>query len=223
MRCKKTTRVIGPKGLPRKPAAKLPNAQVCQNPADSADLCAHTKRLQQRLAELQGQQCEPDVKAHDEFIHTSRLFVALSQMNLASTRQEAITTVTEILTNFIGTEQFACLTFRDDRKKLKCLFSMGVDDDRIAALELASEEMASLLRSETQFGMSACAGYSFSDLVAAVPLRWKNELYGLIVILALLPQKNSLELWDYALCDLLSEHAAACFSRDVIATGGVTQ
>jgi hypothetical protein len=162
-------------------------------------------------------------RTHDGFIHTSRLFVALSQMNLASTQQEAITTVTEILTNFIGTEQFACLTFRKDRTQLECLFSMGVDEDRIAALELASEEMAALLQSETQFGMNGCAGYSFSDLVAAVPLRWKDEPFGLIVILALLPQKNSLELWDYALCDLLSEHAAACISRNRVATGDVTQ
>ena len=54
----------------------------------------------------------------------------------------------------------------------------------------------------------------FSDLVAVVPLRLKDEPFGLIVILALLPQKNSLELWDYALCDLLSKHAAACISRN---------
>ena len=191
--------------------------------ADSANFHTHTHRLQQRLAELQGKKFEPDVKAHDELIHTSRLFVALSQMNLATTQQEAITTVTEILTNFIGTEQFACLTFREDRQKLKCLFSMGVDDSRIAALELASEQLASLLRSETPCGISACAGYSFPDLVAVVPLRWRDEPFGLILILALLPQKNSLELWDYALCDLLSEHAAACISRNAIATGCVTQ
>jgi hypothetical protein len=198
----------------------LPDAQVPRNAADSDGIHAHTRRLQQRLAELQGKKCESSLKAHEGFIHTSRLFVALSQMNLASTQEEAITTITEILTNFIGTEQFACLTFREDQRQLECLFSMGVDEDRIAALELASEEMAALLRSEPQIGMSGCAGLSFSDLVAVVPLRWRDEPFGLIVILALLPQKNSLELWDYALCDLLSEHAAACISRKRIATEG---
>ncbi len=215
---KKTNRIDPRKGPSPKRVKGAPHARAPRHPINSASTLDHIKQLQQQLAELQDKKRALIVKADDEFIRSSRLFVALAQMNLASTQQEAISTVTEILTNFIGTEQFACLTFRKDRRQLECLFSMGVDDDRIAALELASEEMAGLLRGETQTGTNGCIGYNFSDLIAVVPLRLKDKPFGLIAILTLLPQKKGLECWDYALCDLLSKHAAACISRYHIAT-----
>ena len=192
-----------------------------QHPADAASVPAHIRQLQQQLAGLQDNNRDLSVNADNAFIHASRLFAAYSQMNMASTRQEAITTVTEILVNFIGTERFACLIYRKDRRQLECLFSMGIDDDRIAALELASEEMEALLGSETRISTNGRAGCNGSEPVAAVPLRLKDEPFGLIVILAFLPQKNGLERRDYALCDLLSKHAAACISRNANATGNV--
>ena len=90
--------------------------------------------------------------------------------------------------------------------------------DRIAALELASEEMEALLGSETRISTNGRAGCNGSEPVAAVPLRLKDEPFGLIVILAFLPQKNGLERRDYALCDLISKHAAACISRNASTT-----
>ena len=192
---------------------------VARRSVDPASVPAHIRELQQQhLAVLRDKDRGLSVNAHNGLNHASRLFVAFSQMILASTQQEAITTVKEILANFIGTEQFACLRFRKDRKQLECLFSMGVDDDRVAALELASEEMEALLRSDTRIGMNGFSGYASSELIAVVPLRLEDEPFGLIVILALLPQKDGLEYSDYALCDLLSKHAAACISRNHIAT-----
>lgn len=191
-----------------------------QYPADTASVPAHIRQLQQ-LAGLQDNNRNLSVNADSAFIRASRLLVAHSQMNSASTRQEAIATVTEILVNFIGTERFACLTFRKDRRQLECLFSMGIDDDRIAELELASEETEALLGSETRMSMNGLAGCNGSEPVAVVPLKLKDEPFGLIVILALLPQKNGLERRDYALCDLLSKHAAACISRNANTNGDV--
>lgn len=215
---KNPNRVDDRKRPSHKRKAGILSAQAPRRSADAASAPTHIAQSQPQLPELQDKKRGPGVKAHDGVTGASRLFVALSQMTLASTQQEAITTVTEILTNFIGTEQFACLRFRKDRKQLECLFSMGIDSGRIAALEQASEEMEALLRGETQLGTNGCAGYSFSDLIAVVPLRLKEELLGVIVILTLLPQKNRLEQWDYALCDLLSKHAAASISRDCITT-----
>jgi hypothetical protein len=96
---------------------------------------------------------------------------------------------------------------------------MGVDDDQIAALELGSVEMAALLCGKTRVGRNGGIGRHCSEPVAVVPLRLKDEPFGLIVILALLPQKNALEHWDYELCDLLCKHAAACILRNTHATG----
>lgn len=220
MPSKKPTRVDDLKGPTHKRGGKTPRAQVPQHPADTASVPAPIRQFQQ-LTGLQGNNRDLSVNADHAFIRASRLLVAHSQMNLASTRQEGITTVTEILVNLIGTERFACLTFHKDRRQLECLFSMGIDDDRIAALELASEEMEALLGSETRISMNGRAGCNGSEPVAVVPLRLKDEPFGLIVILAFLPQKNGLERRDYALCDLLSKHAAACISRNANATGNV--
>ena len=61
---------------------------------------------------------------------------------------------------------------------------MGIDDDRIAELELASEETEALLGSETRMSMNGLAGCNGSEPVAVVPLKLKDEPFGLIVILA---------------------------------------
>lgn len=193
--------------------------RTSHQPTETAPVPGHIRQLQQQLAGLRETRRDPAVKADDALLQTSRLFIALSRMNLACTQQEAIATVSEILVNFIGTERFVCLVFGKDRKQLRCLFSMGVDDEQIAELESASEEMRAALRGGTWIGINSQAGRDWAEPVAIVPLKLKDESFGLILILGLLPQKSGLERADYALCDLLSNHAAACISRSASTAG----
>ena len=164
---------------------------------DKAKVRAILERLQREISELRAQRRGLRTNAEEELVLASRQFLSLSQMKGASTRQEAIATVKDILTNFIGTEQFACLMFQKGQPRSECLFSMGVGDDQLASL-----------RSDTQVITDTVAEKP-PGVVAVVPLRLREEMVGAIVVLGLLPQKNSLENVDYALFDLLSEHAAA--------------
>lgn len=207
---KEPNRVHTQKEPSHKPDTRTPNPSVSRRALNSTNPRAHVWELRQP-GELPDKPYETGTDKQERLIHASRRFVALSQMKLARTRQEAITTVKDILANFIGTEQFACIIFRDHRRRLECLFSMGVNDRQIADLELASGATEALLDSATRTGATV------------VPLRLQDEPFGFIVIFTLLPQKNGMERGDFELCDLLSQHAAACLSRHRFATEQVTQ
>lgn len=164
---------------------------------DETKVRALLERLQRKVSELRVQRSGIRTNVDEKFVLASRQFLSLSQMKGASTRQEAIATVKDILTNFIGTEQFACLLFQKGQTGPNCLFSMGVGDDQLASL-----------RSDTQAFTDTVAEKP-PGVVAVVPLRLREEVVGAIVVFGLLPQKNNLENVDYALFDLLTEHAAA--------------
>jgi len=83
---------------------------------DEAKVRALLERLRRKVSELRVQRSGLGTNADEKFVLASRQFLSLSQMKGASTRQEAIATVKDILTNFIGTEQFACLMFQKAKR-----------------------------------------------------------------------------------------------------------
>lgn len=159
------------------------------------------------------QVCNLKPAAVDNAALVSRRRVALSQMNAARNRQEAIATVKEILINFIGTEQFACLQFNERQRRPECLFSMGVDEHQLATLSAETAEIATALTGSAMFHDHESRAENPSGIIAAVPLKLGKELMGVIVVFDLLPQKNGWEHIDHAMFELLSDHAAASIAR----------
>ena len=184
---------------------RIEHAELANKPIP--ELKAEIVSLQEQNHQLRKVRAE----AEEQFVLASRLFVALSRMNLAHNRQEAITTLTEILTNLIGTEQFACIAFHKHSGQLACLFSMGVENESLAKLSIESELSKALLRGETVNG--TLDADNSPATVTAVPLMLRDEAFGAILVFGLLPQKNELERMDHALLELLSKHAAPSLTR----------
>src|SRR5689334_10680046 len=96
---------------------------------------ASIEELRQQLAEAQSE--VERLRAHNsaaqlELNIMRRMFVVLSQLHLADGEYNAMAIVHDVLTNFIGTEDFACVMFGAASHRL--MFSMGVSDARVYAL-----------------------------------------------------------------------------------------
>jgi hypothetical protein len=150
-----------------------------------------------------------------------RMFVVLSQLHLAASATEATAVVHDVLTNFIGTEQFACVLFGE--RAHRNVISMGVTEARVSSVVGdPGSSFETLMRSRLGFTPEPHPALD-PAIVAAFPLFLHGDVAGAVVIFGLLPQKNGVERLDLALFDLLSKHAARAFHMSPELSQGVGQ
>ena len=165
--------------------------------------------MQQQIAVLEAereQQRQLRAAAELELALVRRVVVVLSQLNLARTQQEAIAVVHDVLTNLIGTEQFACVMFCDTAHRTFC--SMGVSDAVVRSVVGCVGSSFHRMISTGETVIRDNSRTDQSDFIAAIPLRAQKEVVGAVVIFNLLPQKNGFERRDFALFETLTQHAA---------------
>jgi transcriptional regulator with GAF, ATPase, and Fis domain len=159
------------------------------------------------------------IEIEEQNNNLANLYVASYQLHSTLDFREVIQIVQEIIINLIGAESFAILLLDEKTNELKTIAYEG--EDVMRGVDTISTRLG-----EGVLGTVAKTGESYyvnQDVeggaitlekpLAAVPLKIKEHVIGLIVIYRLLQQKDAFSAVDYELFSLLAAHAAtAIFS-----------
>jgi transcriptional regulator with GAF, ATPase, and Fis domain len=187
-----------------------------------AQLTEENRRIQQRFREVEEENkdfANRYIEIEEQNNNLANLYVASYQLHSTLDFREVIQIVQEIVINLVGAESFAILLLDEKTNELKVIASEGED-------VMPGIDQISIRLGEGILGQVARTGESYyinQDVeggavaidkpLAAVPLKIKEHVIGLIVIYRLLQQKDSFSAVDYELFSLLAAHAAtAIFS-----------
>jgi transcriptional regulator with GAF, ATPase, and Fis domain len=187
-----------------------------------SQLTEENRRIQQRFREVEEENkdfASRYIEIEEQNNNLASLYVASYQLHSTLDFREVIQIVQEIVINLIGAEAFAILLLDEKTNELKTIAFEG--DDAMPGLDQISTRLG-----EGIMGNVAKTGESYyvnQDVeggavtiekpLAAVPLKIKEHVIGLIVIYKLLQQKDAFSAVDYELFSLLAAHAAtAIFS-----------
>src|SRR5438094_7341067 len=191
--------------------------------AEIQQLTDEYRRMQQRFREVEKENkdfASRYIEIEEQNNNLANLYVASYQLHSTLDFREVIQIVQEIVINLIGAESFAILLLDEKTNELKTIACEG--EDVMPGIEGISARLG-----EGILGEVAKTGESYyinQDVegtgrvtlekpLAAVPLKIKEHVIGLIAIYKLLQQKDSFSAVDYELFSLLAAHAAtAIFS-----------
>jgi len=154
------------------------------------------------------------------------LYVAVTSMHGALDRPSVLSSVQEIVTNLIGSEEMAIFETDPARDRLTLLASIGIEPGPYQAISVgdgaigrAAATGERVIRNEggslTEDGDAA--------LTACIPLKVAGRIVGVLAVFRLLPHKGSLDAIDIDLFDVLAAHAASAllFTRLYAASDGM--
>jgi nitrate/nitrite-specific signal transduction histidine kinase len=190
--------------------------------AENTILAEEYRRIQERFREVEEENrdfASRYVEIEEQNNNLANLYVASYQLHSTLDFREVIQIVQEIVINLVGAEAFSILLLDEKTGDLQTIASEGGDEmpgvDRISA-RLGEGILGTSASSGESYYInedSAPGGVSLDRPLAAVPLKIKEHVIGLIVIYKLLQQKDSFSAVDYELFSLLAAHAAtAIFS-----------
>lgn len=186
-------------------------------------LAEENRRIQARFREVEEENkdfANRYIEIEEQNNNLANLYVASYQLHSTLDFREVIQIVQEIVINLIGSECFTILLLDEKTNELKAIAWEGTE-------VLAGIDTLSVRLGDGIIGKVAKTGESYyinhdlegsSDVsldkpLAAVPLKIKEHVIGLIVIYSLLQQKDAFSAVDYELFSLLAAHAAtAIFS-----------
>jgi len=198
------------------------NEEVQRLRAEISTLAEENRRIQQRFREVEEENkdfANRYIEIEEQNNNLANLYVASYQLHSTLDFREVIQIVQEIIINLVGAEAFAILLLDEKTNELKAIAFEG--EDVMPGLGQVSTRLGDGI-----LGQVAKTGESFyinQDIdggavtidkpLAAVPLKIKEHVIGLIVIYKLLQQKDAFSAVDYELFSLLAAHAAtAIFS-----------
>ncbi len=195
------------------------------------ELLRENERLRYRLAALEGevrhlqerfQEIEAEnkdfagryVEIEEQNNNLASLYVASYQLHSTLDLREVIQVVQEIVLDLIGAKSFAILLLDENTNELRSIACHGEEVmpgiDKISA-RLGEGIVGGVAKSGENYylhqdpkGGSA----SIDRPLAAVPLKIKDHVIGVIAIYKLLVQKEAFTAIDYELFALLAAHAA---------------
>ncbi|MFZ2490661.1 MAG: GAF domain-containing protein [Thermoanaerobaculia bacterium] len=185
-----------------------------------SQLTDENRKIQQRFRQVEEENKDfvnRYIEIEEQNNNLANLYVASYQLHSTLDFREVIQIVQEIVINLVGAEAFAILLLDEKTNELKTIAFEG--DDVLPGVDQISTKLG-----EGTLGQAAQSGESYytqdSDAeialdkpIAAVPLKIKDHVIGLIVIYKLLQQKDAFTAVDYELFSLLAAHAAtAIFS-----------
>ena len=203
-------------------AANGPSEEVQRLREQIAHLTDENRRIQQRFREVEEENkdfANRYIEIEEQNNNLANLYVASYQLHSTLDFREVIQIVQEIIINLVGAEAFAILLLDEKTNELKAIAYEG--EDAMPGVDSISPRLG-----EGVLGTVAKTGESYyinQDVeggaitlekpLAAVPLKIKEHVIGLIVIYRLLQQKDAFSAVDYELFSLLAAHAAtAIFS-----------
>jgi hypothetical protein len=191
--------------------------------AELQQLTAENRLIAQRFKEVEEENkdfANRYIEVEEQNNNLANLYVASYQLHSTLDFREVIQIVQEIVINLIGAESFAILLLDEKTNELKTIASEG--EDVMPGIETISTRLGDgVLGGVAKTGESYYVNQDLEDggrvtldkPLAAVPLKIKEHVIGLVVIYGLLQQKDSFSAVDYELFSLLAAHAAtAIFS-----------
>lgn len=180
-------------------------------------LAEENQRMQERYLEVEEENkdfASRYMEIEEQNNNLANLYVASYQLHSTLDFREVIQIVQEIVINLVGAEVFAILLLDEKTNELRAIASEGED-------VLPAVERISIRLGEGLLGEAAKSGDSYyvnddasADSItierplAAIPLKIKEHVIGLIVIYKLLQQKEAFTAVDFELFSLLAAHAA---------------
>jgi transcriptional regulator with GAF, ATPase, and Fis domain len=199
-----------------------PNEEVQRLRAEVQQLTEENRRIATRFKEVEEENkdfANRYIEIEEQNNNLANLYVASYQLHSTLDFREVIQIVQEIVINLIGAEAFAILLLDEKTNELKTIASEGEDvmpgTDAIS-VRLGDGVLGNVARTgESYYINQDVEGgkVTIDKPLAAVPLKIKEHVIGLIAIYKLLQQKDSFSAVDYELFSLLAAHAAtAIFS-----------
>ncbi|HVT02674.1 MAG TPA: GAF domain-containing protein [Thermoanaerobaculia bacterium] len=180
------------------------------------------KRIEQRYKEVEEENkdfASRYIEIEEQNNNLANLYVASYQLHSTLDFREVIQIVQEIVINLIGAEAFAILLLDEKTNELKSIAWEEADEvlglDKLG-VRLGDGVLGKVARTGESYYINqdiAGGAIALDRPLAAVPLKIKEHVIGLIVVYHLLQQKDSFSAVDYELFNLLAAHAAtAIFS-----------
>jgi nitrate/nitrite-specific signal transduction histidine kinase len=203
-------------------ATSAPREEIDRLRAEIQQLTDENRRIAQRFREVEEENkdfANRYIEIEEQNNNLANLYVASYQLHSTLDFKEVIQIVQEIVINLVGAESFAILLLDEKTNELRTIAREG--EDVMPGIENVSARLGDGI-----LGQVAKTGESYyinqdteggkvtlERPLAAVPLKIKEHVIGLIVIYKLLQQKDSFSAVDYELFSLLAAHAAtAIFS-----------
>ncbi|HVS30300.1 MAG TPA: GAF domain-containing protein [Thermoanaerobaculia bacterium] len=180
-------------------------------------LAEENRQIQQRYEEVENENkdfAHRYLEIEEQNNNLANLYVASYQLHSTLDFREVIQIVQEIVINLVGAESFAILLLDEKTSELRTIAYEG--QEITPGLETLSIQLGDGI-----VGQVASTGESYyvnhdvlggavtlQTPLAAVPLKIKDHVIGLIVIYRLLQQKDAFTAVDYELFSLLAAHAA---------------
>jgi GAF domain-containing protein len=183
------------------------------------DLLAENERLRTLVDSLKAE-------SEAQVANLASLYVAVTSVHGALDRPSLLSSVQEIVTNLIGSEETAIFETDAAHGRLTLLASAGIEPGPYqelyvgeGAIGRAAATGERLIRREggslTEDGDAA--------LTACIPLKVAGRVVGVLAVFRLLPQKGRLDAIDIDLFDVLAAHAASAliYTRLYAASDGI--
>ena len=186
-------------------------------------LAEENRQIQQRYEEVESENkdfAHRYLEIEEQNNNLANLYVASYQLHSTLDFKEVIQIVQEIVINLVGAESFAILLLDEKTNELRTIAHEG--EEVTPGLESLSIQLGDgIIGQVARTGESYYVNHdvhgggvvTLEKPLAAVPLKIKEHVIGLIVIYRLLQQKDAFTAVDYELFSLLAAHAAtAIFS-----------
>jgi GAF domain-containing protein len=180
-------------------------------------LIEEKRRLEERFKEVAEENrdfANRYLEIEEQNNNLANLYVASYQLHSTLDFREVVGIVQEIIINLIGSGAFALMLLDEKTNELRVIASEGsYDMPGIDALVVRPGEgvlgkVASTGESYYLGQDESAEGVTLERPLAAVPLKIKDRIIGLIAIYQLLQQKSSFSPVDYELFSLLAAQAA---------------
>lgn len=154
------------------------------------------------------------IEIEEQNNNLANLYVASYQLHSTLDFREVIQIVQEIVINLIGSEAFAILLIDEKTSELKTIAHEGTEHfpgiDRLST-RVGDGTLGKVAKTGQSYYINEDidgATVSLDHPLAAIPLKIKDHVIGLIVIYRLLQQKDAFSAVDFELFSLLAAHAA---------------
>ncbi|MFQ5882188.1 MAG: GAF domain-containing protein [Candidatus Methylomirabilales bacterium] len=180
---------------------------------ENKKLTEKLNHLEQRFAEMEQEGLDfaakyAEVQQQNE--NLANLYVASYQLHSTLDPDEVIEIVKEILTNLVGVEALVIYVVEKKSGTLTTVAAEGVPPQLASGtLELAPEVRGKVLDlGESYYAENENVHPERGHPLAAIALKIKKEVVGVIALFKLLTQKAHLTSTDHELLNLLAGHAA---------------
>lgn len=168
------------------------------------ELAAENEALRARIESMK-------IAAEEQMANMASLYIAVNSLHAALDRTSVLSSVQDVVTTLIGSEEMAIFEVDPEHRRLKLLASQGIEPGQYQEVYLGDGLIGSAAMSGTPLiRPEGGSGERQGDdaITACIPMRIGQRVLGVIAVFRLLPHKGGLNAVDLDLLDLLSTHAA---------------